>query len=97
MTPVQVLRIDLRRSGVDLHAREQTCSAYAQALTDCSSRCWEHFYRTLYHALQAAQVPAGFEEAAQSLLSILEDDLGVQLFDTQQLQGLRMKLLAVLR
>jgi hypothetical protein len=91
MNPVQALRTDLHGSGVFDDACEQACTAYARALADRSSEHWEIFYRTLYNVLRSAEAPASVP-AATSLLSILEDDLGTQLFTAAQLHALRAEL-----
>lgn len=92
MNPVQALRTDLRRTGVPANVQEETCTAYAHALVERTSKRWENFYRTLFDALHSATAPAIEHDALRSLLLILEDDLGVQLFRASDLHVLRSKL-----
>lgn len=92
MNPVQALRIDLHGCAVNAQRAQQTCGAYACALSERSIERWESFYYRLFDALHEAPTPPAARESAESLLRILEDDLGVQLFEARALEQLRRKL-----
>jgi len=80
---VQRLRDDLVGSGIDEERIAEIAILYANALTRRTREVWNDFYRAVFHALQA--LAAGSREclrpdARESLLRILDDDLGHALF-----------------
>lgn len=69
------MEIDLRRAGIPASKVASSLHWYAQALKNASAASWRAFYRELYHAVLEATTPA------PALVAILNDDLGVRLFD----------------
>lgn len=84
MSPVQALRTDLRRAGVQIKERIAVCAAYRAALTVRTDRAWEDFYGAVYRELTRLQPAAADDalaiDARLSLRRIVEDDLGARLF-----------------
>jgi hypothetical protein len=80
---VRHLRDDLVWSGVDKDRTDEVSLLYANALTRGSREVWHEFYRAVLHALEALATrpeARGRVEARESLLRIIEDDLGSTLF-----------------
>jgi hypothetical protein len=81
--PLHHLCEDLFDSGIDDERIAEITALYADALKRRTSEVWMAFYDAMFQALRALAVrPAGFSqrEARESLLRIVEDDLGRTLF-----------------
>lgn len=95
MNPVRRLESDLRACGMPRLSRAPVCDRYARALETGNHGAWEHFYRELFCAMNevAARSSAPPDcEALNSVMLILEDDLGCKLFDARRLGELRSAL-----
>jgi hypothetical protein len=74
---------DLFESGIDNDRIAEITALYAEALKRRTREVWTAFYDAMFRALRAlAAGPQGFSqrEARESLLRIVEDDLGRTLF-----------------
>jgi|GEM_PF-4993443 hypothetical protein len=74
---------DLFGSGIEDERIANITALYAEALKRRTSEVWTAFYDAMFHALWAlAARPQAFSqrEARESLLRIVEDDLGSALF-----------------
>ncbi|MGA3036348.1 MAG: hypothetical protein ABSE64_02590 [Vulcanimicrobiaceae bacterium] len=74
---------DLVESGIDHDRIAEITLLYGEALKRRTSDVWMAFYSSVFKALRAlAAYPPGFSqrEARESLLRIVEDDLGSALF-----------------
>ena len=85
MNPVRALRTDLRSALVDPADAYEVCRHYRVALAVRTTLSWERFYRRLFEALQLACLRAPSdspetETARRSLMLILQDDFGTELF-----------------
>lgn len=83
MSALDRMRSELRACAVPLIVAELLCERYACALRTGAETDWIAFYECLYRAmLDVAERNAyrAEEWAAQSLLLILRDDLGQELF-----------------
>ena len=85
MNPVRALRTDLRAALVDAADAYDVCRHYRVALAVRTTPAWERFYRRLSEALALACLRAASdnretETARRSLMLILQDDFGTQLF-----------------
>jgi hypothetical protein len=70
---------------------------YERALSERSQDAWKRFYVATFQCLRALEdgrfaLPAQFETAARSLLSLLEDDFGATLIDESDVAQLRRQL-----
>lgn len=88
---------DLSDAGVGVRRRAVLALLYERALTAQSDAAWARLYRTLFYALRlispALPVPAVRSPAAvESLLRVVEDDLGSTLFGARALNRLRASL-----
>ena len=63
-----------------------TLQWYARALTTATAAAWRAFYRELYRAMLDAAA------AAPRLMAVLDDDLGVRLFDEEARARIRKRL-----
>ena len=95
MSPVQVLRIDLIQAGIVPTEEQELCLLYELALRDGSDFRWEQFYRALFAALKdlAGASRTRRRPAIESLLLIVEDDLGLRLFGEPALAQIRRRAL----
>jgi hypothetical protein len=95
MSPVQALRTDLIQSGIVPADEQELCMAYQLALRDASQCRWEQFYRALFAALKdlAGTSRVRRRSAVESLLLIVEDDLGLRLFGEPALAQIRRRAL----
>ena len=95
MSPVQALRIDLIQSGIAPADERELCLAYQAALRDGSDFLWEQFYRTLFAALSDLLGTSRIRRrpGLESLLLIVEDDLGLRLFGAPALAQMRQRVL----
>lgn len=83
MNPLQALLTDLTDAGVPALAAAAVCADYETALIVGSGTAWVRFYRRLFAALQELGEPSNggrCVQARRSLLQIVEDDLGCELF-----------------
>lgn len=74
---------DLRASGVDELGVVRTAQLYGRALVTGSDFAWRQFYRATFVALtrSAERALPRSLAAVESLLRLLDDDLGRTLFD----------------
>jgi len=76
-----------------------TCAGYYErALQTTHASDWEAFYRVLFGSMKRvarsdAAVDANATSARAALMLILEDDLGLELFDRTELERLRRDLM----
>jgi hypothetical protein len=94
---LQSLVRDLFDAGIETRQRAVLALLYDRALTSGVGESWTRFYRALFSALRQlslkASAPTGKSQfAIESLLSILEDDLGSMLFGAEATQRLRASL-----
>jgi hypothetical protein len=83
---------DCTDAGMGARQRAVLALIYDRALAAGSAASWTRLYRALFSALRllARSAPAGqLAPAIESLLRILEDDLGVKLFGLLALRRLR--------
>jgi hypothetical protein len=85
---------DLSRAGVGGHAVATLTSLYRDALRDASDRAWSRLYRAIFSTLRALtrRPPSRIgrsRTAIESLLRLLEDDLGTALFGAPAVGRLR--------
>lgn len=83
---------DLADAGMNAGQRGVLALIYDRALAARSAASWTRLYRALFSALRllARSTPAGsFAPAVESLLHIVEDDLGLRLFGPLALYRLR--------
>ena len=95
--PVWRLSADLFHAGICLRRRAVLALLYDRALIDNSAASWMRLYRAIFSALLTlslnSPVPAARSSAAvESLLRILEDDLGLQLFGADAVWRLRARI-----
>jgi hypothetical protein len=95
--PVWHLSADLFHAGISLRRRAVLALLYDRALTENSAASWTRLYRAIFSALLALSLdstePAWRSPAAvESLLRIVEDDLGLQLFGMQAAKRLRARI-----
>lgn len=86
---------DLADAGINAGQRAVLALIYDRALTARSAAAWTRLYRALFSALRllAHSTPATrFAPAIESLLHIVEDDFGVELFGPLALHRLRASL-----
>jgi hypothetical protein len=89
---------DLSQAGVGARAVATLASLYRDALLDASDRAWTRLYRATFSTLRAlARRPPGrirqSHRAIESLLRLLEDDLGTALFGAPAVGRLRVSLM----
>jgi hypothetical protein len=89
---------DLAQAGIGAHAIATLASLYRDALLDGSDRAWSRFYRATFSTLWAlARRPPRrvqqSREAIESLLRLLDDDLGTALFGAPAVSRLRISLM----
>lgn len=85
---------DLCALGAPADAIAEVVTFYERALSERSEDAWKRFYVATFQCLRALEddrpaVPAQFETAARSLLSLLEDDFGAILIDESDVARLR--------
>jgi hypothetical protein len=95
--PVWSLSADLFHAGICLRRRAVLALLYDRALTENSAASWTRLYRAIFSALltlsRDSTAPAWQSSAAvESLLRIVEDDLGLQLFGAQAAERLRARI-----
>jgi hypothetical protein len=88
---------DLCEAGVDARRRAVLALLYDHALTASSARAWTRLYRALFSALRLVAHKRLVRSrasrlAVESLLRLLEDDLGSSLFGTGATGRLRASL-----
>ena len=76
---------DLREAGI---VSGEVVSLYDRALTEATGDAWERFYRATFRELSLLERPRSWA-AAESLLRLVEDDFGVELFGDLALRRLR--------
>jgi len=84
---------DLSDAGMSARQRAVLALLYERALTSGSAASWERLYRALFSALRRlAHEPSAFTRqslaAVDSLLRIVQDDLGSRLFGATALSQL---------
>ena len=84
--PVGRLAFDLREAGI--HDGE-IVALYDRAIAQPAPDAWERFYRAVFRALSLLEQPRSFA-AVESLLRLVEDDFGFELFGEVALRRLRM-------
>jgi hypothetical protein len=89
---------DLSQAGIGAHAIVTLASLYRDALLDASDRAWGRLYRATFSTLRALALrpPSGIRpsrRAIESLLRLLEDDLGTALFGAPAVSRLRLSLM----
>lgn len=89
---------DLRASGVDEIGVVRTTQLYGRALVTGSDFAWRRFYRATFVALRrsAERALPRSSLAVESLLRLLEDDLGRTLFDAGAIAQLNVRLCRLL-
>jgi len=89
---------DLVDSGVKAHRIAELASRYQIALASASESEWDEFYRATHAALwELTANPAARSGAAlESLLLIVADDRGIELFGSKAASDLRDALHGVL-
>ncbi len=83
---------DLSQAGMDARAIATLTSLYRDALLEASGRAWSRLYRATFSTLRAlARRPSRRQShaAIESLLRLLEDDLGMALFGASAVRRLR--------
>jgi hypothetical protein len=88
---------DLAQAGIGAHAIATLASLYRDALLDGSDRGWSRLYRATFSTLRALarRPPRRIQQSRisiESLLRLLEDDLGTALFGAPALSRLRVSL-----
>jgi len=88
---------DLLDAGIGTREREVLALLYGRALTAGSPMAWTRFYRALFSALRLRALTSSTPTwqsrfAVESLLRILEDDLGSALFGREATDRLRAAL-----
>lgn len=85
---------DLRACGVDEIGIVRTTELYDRALVTGSDFAWRRFYRATFVALKrgAQRVFPRSLAAVESLLRLLDDDLGRTLFDARTIEQLGARL-----
>lgn len=87
---------DLSLAGVGARGIATLVSLYRDALLDASDRAWSRLYRAMFSSLRAlARRPSAriqSRAALESLLRLLEDDLGLALFGAPAVSRLRASL-----
>lgn len=87
---------ELIACGVTGEAVRMLCRRYGRALRTASARDWEGLYRDLFGALGVLSERGGSAAAGgaalESVMRILEDDLGHHLFGANALAALRARL-----
>jgi hypothetical protein len=89
---------DLSQAGIGTRAIVTLGSLYRDALLDASGRAWSRLYRATFSTLRALarRPPSGIRQsrrAIESLLRLLEDDLGMALFGAAAVSRLRVSLM----
>lgn len=87
---------DLSHAGVGARGIATLVSLYRDALRDASERAWSRLYRAMFSSLrELARRPSAriqSRAALESLLRLLEDDLGLALFGAPAVRRLRASL-----
>ncbi len=87
---------DLSQAGVEARAMATLGSLYSDALLEASDRAWSRLYRATFSTLRAlARRPTTriqSRAALETLLRLLEDDLGLVLFGAPAIGRLRASL-----
>jgi hypothetical protein len=86
---------DLSQAGIGARAIATLASLYRDALLEASGRAWSRLYRATFSTLRAlARRPPSRQShaAIESLLRLLEDDLGMALFGAPAVRRLRVSL-----
>ena len=92
MNAVERLESDLTACGMPKELSGLVCNRYARALETGAPAEWERFYQRLFFAMSDLGAHPGFSgsrEAFETVMRILEDDLGWELFGELRLGKLR--------
>lgn len=92
MNAVQRFESDLAACGMPRELSGLVCNRYARALETGAPAEWERFYQRLFFAMsELATQPecSGNCMAFETVMRILEDDLGWELFGERRLGRLR--------
>jgi hypothetical protein len=89
---------DLLQAGIGARAIATLACLYRDALLDASDRAWSRLYRATFSTLRALarRPPSRLQRsrmAIESLLRLLEDDLGTALFGAPAVSRLRVSLM----
>jgi hypothetical protein len=89
---------DLLQAGIGARAVAMLGFLYREALLDTSERAWSRLYRAAFSTSRALarRPPSGIAQshrATESLLRLLEDDLGMALFGAAAVSRLRVSLM----
>jgi hypothetical protein len=91
---VEWLAEQLVTAGVAPPAACSTLREYGSALENPTDEAWVRFYRSVYARLKelAARPLAFVGSPAEPLLTLLDDDLGVQIVGRTELERIRTRL-----
>jgi len=85
---------DLRDAGIAPDEVRRVTRLYDRALSRAATVDWERLYRATFFALRRTDATAPHSRGAvESLIRLLEDDLGAALFGTEAVAVLRSRCL----